>query len=1117
VVSPVTFLSNRLENLLQGLSEQLFSNSNPFSRRLIIVPTLAMKSWLTLMLANQNGIAFGIEICLLNQAIKKLSICEEQKKIPTHLEMALACEVEIQKIATSSNEEKAVWKTILDYLKFHEKITSKRSQKRLISLADHLATLFMQYDIYGHQMVEQWGNEKEQTDWQAALWCKLYESHSWMPTKALTSSNLEVVELYIFGFSHLSTLHRHFFNNSNTSSIHYYQLSPCQLFWSDIQSDKEQKRLRRHRNASKPTSAQQQLDLYLRENNALLANFGRIGREMALAIEQNESLTEEHYLLPNTITAIPNYSEYLTPDTDFYQANHPFTLLDAIQADLLLLRNHRNENEILFETYDQSIQIHVTPSKKREIEILYHNLLRLIEQNHSTQATICPQDIIVMASNIVDYEPYIKQIFGSLESQLDFQIMDLSNQSRNVAIQSIKQLLDLGKGRWDAFSVLTLFENPLFQKRHELKKNDVAQMRAWLLQAEISWGESGDHRNEILHREHCSQGIAEKDPTDTWQSGFKRLIHSLIAHKSMEEIPFSQAELMGTFVHLFNSLRDDLSCLQDGSTMPLADWITYLKCLFNAYFSIDSHEPTHDDTIAMMTQIDQLNLTGSLSDIPFSYQTIEYHLHNLFNQRNACYRENHLQAVRFCSMLPMRAIPAKVICLLGMDEEAFPRKEQPTSLDRLQEHPQADYKPTSTDFDRYLFLEALLSTRHYLLISYSSLSEKSTEIPPSLLVTELLTYMDEAYDIQGKKISEYCIVTHPFHAFDCRYFQPNEGNLLHNYSNTQYRAAQAHYRKKDAHQLFPELFHEKAGSVRLDSNKIDPDIMSVAQLSAFAKNPLKAYFNHTLGIHLEDFEAEIRTEERFILNALENYQIRQAALAGSVEEALERAERAGKLPMGTFKEMTKQQIGKDIIETTANLKAMGINFSENITIELHQSCRKGEQIAERHWIVPAFHVEGVNGIITFAGTLQNIAPQGLIVTGTNDVGDLAKHWPQFLLLCCVADHLPFSIQKQFLPIKENKPTAATIKDPYSLLQTYCDYYHISLKRPSLLLPEWLADLLAHEPAPFIKRVYDKMNGFVKPLYNPYIEWLVPRGTKIVNESLVAEWKEKAHELYEGKF
>src|SRR5262249_30280366 len=152
---------------------------------------------------------------------------------------------------------------------------------------------------------------------------------------------------------------------------------------------------------------------------------------------------------------------------------------------------------------------------------------------------------------------------------------------------------------------------------------------------------------------------------------------------------------------------------------------------------------------------------GLLGDSLVPFITIKHQLEGLLNRKRVCYRESRIHAVRFCSMLPMRAIPAQVVVLMGMQEDAYPKQELPLSLNRMMGNKKVDYCPSQTDYDRSLFLETLLGARRYYLITYQGYSSQDgKEQPPSLLVTELLGYLDKAYLNYEKRPSE-CCVNHP--------------------------------------------------------------------------------------------------------------------------------------------------------------------------------------------------------------------------------------------------------------------------------------------------------------------------------------------------------------------
>ncbi len=60
--------------------------------------------------------------------------------------------------------------------------------------------------------------------------------------------------------------------------------------------------------------------------------------------------------------------------------------------------------------------------------------------------------------------------------------------------------------------------------------------------------------------------------------------------------------------------------------------------------------------------------------------------------------------VNICTLMPMRSIPFKVVCLLGMNDGVYPRQLAPLGFDLMSQKPKRGDRSRRDD-DRYLFLE----------------------------------------------------------------------------------------------------------------------------------------------------------------------------------------------------------------------------------------------------------------------------------------------------------------------------------------------------------------------------------------------------------------------------
>jgi exodeoxyribonuclease V gamma subunit len=1129
------FFSNNVEQLLESFKQTIFSSSTaPFTRRLVVVSTPALKSWLMLQMARdpQMRIAAGLEIGYLDETIEKLRFLfsgTQAKKIPSLVELGLAIEIEIRRVLKQflqlSHEEKRVWQPLIDYIQLTPgKTISKKSERRLISLAVQLARLFRHYGKYGRDMLIEW-ETGDLLHWQQGLWKQVFfNNYRWsylyheLKEPLCVNDSLRL-EVHLFSISYIPPLfHRYLEKVSEGVPLHYYLLSPCQYFWSDIRSDRETSHLFTYWK-SQGVNQQQlyALEEFLRDRNPLLANFGRLGRQMAELIENSSIESFERYILPDSIKEHPQLESITDHTAQLAPASFPLTLLQAVQSDLLLLRNPVKENKLSFSEFDRSIQIHSSSSKLREIQALYNLLVDILLKHASDEEPIYPQDILVMAPDIAQYEPFIKMVFQGRESKLDSHIMDLSQPSQEPLVKDFLQLLSLPFGRWDIASLFQLFESSSFMAKHQLTVPDIEQIRLWTKDAGVSWGIDSEQRRELLQRDHCRQNLSEQASSGTWDFGIERLLTGLILWETNEETSFNfsvsplqidsaKSELVGKLISLLKSLRADLKPLHDGSLFTLKQWSSYLQCLYEAYFQ-EVREASSGNGSLIQESLTTLRLTSrAFVEEKFTFSSIQKHLEIIVNQQEVNYKESRLHAATFCSLMPMRTIPAKVIVLVGMQEGSYPRYDQAASLNLLVGHPGADDYPCQTEFDRYLFLEALLSARRYFIMSYTAYSEEDfKEIYPSLLVTELLNYLDKAYDVHHQPPSSFCKVQHPFHSFDKSYFEEN--GLFRSYQQSQYQAAKAFYR---THKSSPYHFipHFQVS----DLQPSPPELcLNLRDLNQFARNPLKAYFNKKLGMYLPQ-EASKRggKEEALLWSYLDYDGLKKASLKKPIEDILHLTKKRGLLPLGLFFDVSLATLQEKIEELKENLSLCGVETQNLFTIEFNEHYKTPEQTPEGNWRLPPLTILYKDAFpIKIIGKLNDVSSQG-VVAHVGESKEIGKVWPQFLVFHCLIQEHALNMPPCLILTKSGKIKGHFTDHPNQLLEQYLEYYFAGMNDPSPLLPEWIPIILAEEGQKLMEKLESSVNDPNQSLYNEYLEWIL---THSYLPDSILNWKSYAHTVF----
>lgn len=1116
-------LSNKLELLYEELKSSLFSlGSSPFERRLIVVYGPAMKSWLTLRMAQDKelGIAAGVEFLYLNDAFSSLTqlfFPQFSFVFPSISQLCFVIEKEVSlliELYVSSQLEKE-WLPLIDYLgidqKNERKIT-KKIEKRIHALSRELALLFQEYGRYADRMLQEWESSVAE-GWQQKLWKKIWgENFSFFyPAKALRKTEevssldfFQKVSVHFFSISFIPSPEFSFLEKfSRFHPVYYYLLSPCALFWSDIRSDKEIAYLTAFwKKKWKKNSPQlDTLDELLRDRNPLLANFGRLGREMMALIENSSVLPISCYQLPGAVLDLHKEGDYIQ-DVYLTEDSTPLTLLAALQSDLLFMRNPMEAAPFSVENDPDSIVVHAASSARREVEIMYHQILRFFEKNPS----LTPSDVIVMSPQIKEYVPFIHTVFGGKESLLSYQILDLGIEGQSRIVQGFLSLLELSQGRWEVSKFMKLFFHEDFRRRLQFSENDDEKIDQWIREAGILWGESGEHRNEILKRRHCPKGMVEKTEAGTWKYGFQLLIEKLIALSSREaNIEFSHADLLNRWIQLLYGLRDDLSPFHDGTRMKIEDWVHYFLCLLDTYFAPDPSEEAAIEKYQELRSVFEKLRAGGVycreSFFPFS--SIYTELLSLFDHKGVVYKEHAVQSIRFCSLLPLRSIPAKVIGMLGMQAGAFPRVQVPSSFNLMMEREERDYVPSSADYDRYLFLEILHSARDHFVITYQNYSqEESKELEPCIVVQELLSYLQRFYLLNGAPVLDSIIHRHPFDSFDPRYFLREK--TFYNYSKVDFQSAYLVQKKEKKE---PHAFLRDFSIVKREQEASSFSHVTVKELSQLAKYPIKFHLNKVLGIYLEKPENRKKKErEDFVLDSLQRFQLRQKMVKEPFELLVQQAEKEGKLPFGLFKEVAVKKMRQDFSEINAKLQEHSIDSSSIFTLEFSVGLEEPLQLGSSHWIFPSPKIVlDSNEIFYITGHLHYGTPQGLFILGKDQLSDSWKAWPSFLLFSYAASLAPEMWISSLIPSEGTKTKSAFFENPLPHLENFIRYYKMALHSFSPLLPEWISCIYQKDEEGLQKKIDNLFHPFTFGYSNAELLWILNRKLLPSAEKILIDW------------
>ncbi len=866
------FTSNRLEILANTLAEVLKEPlKSVLDEEIIVVQSKGMERWVSMQLARGHGICANYRFPFPNNFIHEV-FQKVISKLPERSDFDPKIMTwKILKLLPSCFK-KPGFESLSSYLR------NTQTDLKGFQLSKRIADTFDQYLLFRPEMMFKWEGGEE-NHWQAVLWRELIKETETIHRAAVGKDFFKAIEessttidglperISVFGISALPRFHMQIFKAiSQFIQINLFLMNPCKEYWGDILSDWAMKKTMGRKDKTGLTFE----ELHLEKGNSLLASMGTLAKDFFDLV--NEYSLEEFPLFDNS---------------------HENNLLSLIQSDILNLRdrhNGLNTKEMIVHT-DHSIQIHSCHSPMREIEILYDHLLDMFEND----PYLLPKDILVMMPDIETYAPYIQAVFDTPEDpsrKIPFSISDRSIRKESKIINTFLAMLDLLGSRFAASQVFAILESPAIHRKFDIMEADLTLIRKWLTDTRIRWGIDKDDRSQ--------RGLPALEE-NTWKAGLERLILGYALPGQDENmfrgiLPYdhiegSDASVLGSLLDFTEKLFTYVTALYPPRT--LNQWSkTFIK-LLDTFFMPD--EDTEREMQVIRRTLNELGDMQEIADFneKIDINVITWHLKNFLETEG--FGSGFITGgVTFCAMLPMRSIPFQVICCVGMNDDSYPRQSKPLSFDLIAQYPQPGDRSRRND-DRYLFLETLLSARKILYISYVGQNiQDNSIIPPSVVVSELMDYIEQGFAISGERIHDHIVTKHRLQAFSPEYFK--KGEKLFSYSDENCHTGQYILKARKT----PILFISKGLSIPEEEWKT----VDLNDLSSFFSNPSRFLLKKRLGIHLEEQSLILEDREAFDVKALEKYLLNKELLERKLEganlkDSIPIVRAHGQLPHGT--------------------------------------------------------------------------------------------------------------------------------------------------------------------------------------------------------------------------
>jgi len=459
--------------------------------------------------------------------------------------------------------------------------------------------------------------------------------------------------------------------------------------------------------------------------------------------------------------------------------------------------------------------------------------------------------------------------------------------------------------------------------------------------------------------QRATLGLPEGLEQNTWRFGLRRmLLGYAVAGPAGRPDPWSGIEPFDEIGGLDAALAGQLSRLLDALSLwwsrlrepvPPGEWVTRLRGLLDAFFAAEEEREQW-----LLGRLDEAlenwetDCAAARLEEPLPLTVVRESWLEAVDQPGLSQRFLG-GAVNFCTLMPMRAIPFRVVCLLGMNDGDYPRAPVAMDFDLMAK----EYRPgdrSRREDDRYLFLEALLSAREQLYVSWVGRSVRdNAERPPSVLVNQLRDHIASGWqrqDADGAALLRALTVMHPLQPFSRDNFPADGEGPLFTYAR---EWAGYHQVTPDEREAGPLPEREPDGPLRPED------------LGGFLKNPVQSFFNRRLGVHFdEDIPAPV-DQEPFGLDGLAQWQLRDELVAAALEApgdpddwpprmdaALAGLRRAGRLPLAgvgsAVAEGLRVEVG-DLLERYRQLAAgypVTLDGSERLYFEHEGIVVEGE-------------------------------------------------------------------------------------------------------------------------------------------------------------------------------
>lgn len=838
----------------------------------VLIPQVAMRRWLQSTLAAEYGIAANLEFLtpgeLVARALNANVPGEHDDLNAEGLRWRLYAA--LRDPALMAQPPMAALQAYL----------SAADPLKPWALAAELASVFEKYQAWRRDWLLRWEAGAAPNDPQAILWRRIAGGEQYRARRidaylarfeGAGQPLPQGLPARVFAFATLNIspdVLRVMATQARVGTMHFYLPTPTQAYWGDLQTLGEKLRS----GAPDPFGE-------AAGENRLLQAWGAAGRDFMAVLGSYEVVHPS-----GEIAAYDDPEDDARPDMD--DGGLSDSLLHRLQRDLFHRRGQpAGALRDGLRHDDPSLQVHACHTRLRELQVL-HDQLRGLLQDPRFDPPLQARDIAVLAPDIDPYVPYLEAVFGGRsggDEHIPYALADTSPLAGEPLADVFVHLLGLPVSRFGLNEVLDLLASAPLAEAAGLDAAAFDRLHDWLQAAGARWGLDATHRG---------QHQAPVDDAFTWQFALDRL---LLGHASGSDGDIAGVapwpELEGSALDALDRLLRLLRVLARyqkllGEAMSPGQWRQRLLALLDALLPEPPQAANSQRALERLRKLinefaRDADTAGFEGEVP--PEVLRAHFAGVLAQADT--RAPLLTGgVSFGRMVPMRLLPFRVICVLGLNDGDFPRRDPAAGLNQLTAELGTDKRRhgdrSLREDDRFLFLQLFASAQDVFYLSYLGADPRDGSVrEPSVLVSELIDAAAD-YHLDPPAAARQMTVRHSLQPFAPAAFGGGEEPRRFSYRQQWHPAAGS---LGGARRALAPWFARPLPPMESASGEAD---LSVDALRRFLTDPASQFLSQRLGLRLPDDVDNAEDVEPLVMAARgsDTALLQQAVIEATLDE-----------------------------------------------------------------------------------------------------------------------------------------------------------------------------------------------------------------------------------------